>query len=166
MNRKGPAVASPRRLYALTVWAPWSSLIIEGWKPYEFRKWDYRLRRPDLVGQRIAIHAGARPVHNKEVLDLLERMNGKHSRVSEAARPFLVQLTLIPGLAPLAAVLGTAVLGEPIECRQLFSSGTLTYPDSDRVEHQAWAWPLRDIERFDVPVPARGAQGLWSWSNA
>jgi hypothetical protein len=152
-------------MYALTVWAPWSSLIIEGWKPYEFRGWDYRRRRPGLVGRRIAIHAGARPVRSKEVLDLLDRLDGKKSRVSEAARPFLVQLTLIPALAPLAAVLGTAVLGEPVECRTLFGSGVLTYPDSDRVEHQAWAWPLSQIERFPVPVPARGAQGFWHWSD-
>jgi hypothetical protein len=160
-------------MYALTVWAPWSSLIIEGWKSYEFRGWDYRRRRPDLVGRRIAIHAGARPVMLSEVEDLLARMNGKHSRVSEAARPFLVQLRRMIRerrrrryeLAPLAAVLGTAVIGTPIECRTLFGSGKLTYPDSDRVAQEAWAWPLSQIERFDVPVPARGAQGFWRWSE-
>jgi hypothetical protein len=152
-------------MYALTVWAPWSTLIIEGWKPYEFRGWDYRTRRRALVGQRIAIHAGARPVKRNEVLDLLDRLERKHSRVSEAAAPFLEKLHLSPGMVPLAAVLGTAVLGEPIECRQLFGSGALTYPDSDRIEHQAWAWPLSQIERFPVPVPARGAQGFWRWSG-
>jgi hypothetical protein len=161
-------------MYALTVWAPWSTLIIEGWKPYEFRGWDYRRHRPGLVGQRIAIHAGARPVKLSEVEDLLARMNGKHSRVSEAARPFLVRLTRMirerrrsrrSALAPLAAVLGTAVIGEPIECRTLFGSGVLTYPDSDRVAQQAWAWPLSDIERFPVPVPARGAQNFWHWPD-
>ena len=66
---------------------------------------------------------------------------------------------------PRAAVLGTAVLGTPIECCTLFGhDGVLTYPDSDRVEHQAWAWPLSQIERFPVPVPARGRQGFWRWS--
>ena len=152
-------------MYALTVWAPWSSLIIEGWKAYEFRGWDYRRRRPDLVGRRIAIHAGARPVKRRELEDLLDRLKRKQSRVSEAAVPFLEQLHLSPGLVPLAAVLGTAVLGKPIECRTLFGSGVLTYPDSDRVEHQAWAWPLSQIERFPVAVPARGAQGFWHWSD-
>jgi hypothetical protein len=160
-------------MYALTVWAPWSSLIIEGWKAYEFRGWDYRRRRPDLVGQRIAIHAGARPVKRRELEDLLDRLKRKQSRVSEAAVPFLEQLHLSPGLVPLAAVLGTAVLGTPIECRTLFGSGVLTpdqvrgglYPDSDRVEHQAWAWPLSEIRRFEIPKPARGMQGFWHWSD-
>jgi hypothetical protein len=152
-------------MYALTVWAPWSSLIIEGWKAYEFRGWDYRRRRPDLVGRRIAIHAGARPVKSREVADLLIRLERKKSRVSEAAVPFLEEVFVRPGLAPLAAVLGTAVIGEPIECRTLFGPGKLTYPDSDRMAPEAWAWPLSDIERFPVPVPARGAQGFWRWSD-
>ncbi len=148
-------------LYALTVWAPWSSLIVEGWKQYEFRRWDYRTRRPDLVGKRVAIHAGARPVKRNEVADLLSRLGRKESRVSEAAVPFLERLHLSPGMVPLAAILGTAVIGAPIECHTLFGPGVMTYPDSDRVEHQAWAWPLSEIERFPVPLPMRGAQGFW-----
>ena len=166
MNRKGPAVASPRRLYALTVWAPWSSLIIEGWKPYEFRKWDYRSRRPKLVGQRIAIHAGARPARRDEIADLLRRVVRKYSSVSEAAAPFLEKWHLAPSMLPLSAVLGTAVLGEPRRAHTLLSRDQVAAleADSQRIDHHMWAWPLRDIERFDVPVPARGAQGFWSWS--
>lgn len=29
-----------------------------------------------------------------------------------------------------------------------------------------WAWLLADIERVDPPIPARGAQGLWTWTPA
>ena len=44
---------------ALTIWQPWASLIAMGAKPYEFRGW----KPPkSLIGQRLAIHAGARPV--------------------------------------------------------------------------------------------------------
>ena len=34
---------------------------------------------------------------------------------------------------------------------------------SMRINHHMWAWPLTDIDRLDVTVPARGAQGFWSW---
>jgi hypothetical protein len=51
-------------------------------------------------------------------------------------------------LLPLGAVLGTAVIGKPQP------------PPSP--DHN-WAWPLADIEKFDVPVPARGMQGFWEW---
>jgi hypothetical protein len=27
-----------------------------------------------------------------------------------------------------------------------------------------WAWPLTDIEKFDVPVSACGQQGFWRWT--
>ena len=77
---------------ALTIWQPWASLIMAGAKPWEWRGW---APPRSLVGQRIAIHAGARKV--------------------------------------------------------------------GRLDHHKFAWPLTDIERFEPPVPARGAQGLWDW---
>ena len=55
---------------ALTIWQPWASLVMIGAKPYEFRRWDYRDRSPALEGQRIVIHAGARPIKEIEVDDI------------------------------------------------------------------------------------------------
>lgn len=52
----------PAAMKALTIWQPWASLVMIGAKPYEFRRWDYRERQSGLQGQRIVIHAGARPV--------------------------------------------------------------------------------------------------------
>lgn len=26
-----------------------------------------------------------------------------------------------------------------------------------------WCWILEDVQRFNPPIPARGAQGLWEW---
>lgn len=156
------AEAVPDSLAALTVWQPWASLIIEGWKPYEFRKWNYRTRHPGLVGQRIAIHAGARPVKRAEVHYLLNRLERKMSKVDEDAVPLLERVHLSPGILPLSAVLGTAVLGEPRRAHVLFGAGHAVAADSTRLDHHLWAWPLTDIERFNIPVPARGAQGFWS----
>jgi hypothetical protein len=155
-------------IYALTVWAPWSSLIIEGWKPYEFRRWDYRERRQDLVGKRIAIHAGARPARKDEIADLLSRVTRKYSSVSEAAAPYLEKWHLSPAILPLSAVLGTAILGEPRRAHTLLSRDQVAAIESDsqRIDHHMWAWPLSEIERFDVPVPARGAQGFWRFTDA
>jgi len=28
-----------------------------------------------------------------------------------------------------------------------------------------WAWPLSEIAAFESPIPARGAQGFWQWSD-
>jgi hypothetical protein len=153
-------------LPALTVWAPWSTLIIMGWKPYEFRKWDYRTRRRDLVGRRIAIHAGARPARKDEIADLLDRINRNHSMIDEMAVPFLEKWHVTPGMLHLSAVLGTAVLGEPRKAHTLLSPDQTSAAEADsmRIDHHIWAWPLTEIERFDIPVPARGAQGFWRFT--
>lgn len=149
---------------ALTIWQPWATLIIAGAKPYEFRRWDHRRRERALAGQRIVIHAGARPVRRDEVDDLLYRLardGGKGTGlVAPLAREVLARIH--SRSYPLASALGTAILGEPREASRLFAGDIA---DSDRVDHSIWAWPLTDIEPFEPPIPARGFQGFWIWNE-
>lgn len=63
---------------------------------------------------------------------------------------------------PLAAILGTAILRAPRRCTELFGG----QPDSDRIDHHMWAWPLTDIEPWMPAVPAKGAQGFWQWAGS
>lgn len=150
---------------ALTIYQPWASLIMIGAKPYEFRKWDYRARCPQVEGQRIVIHASARKVDPREVQELLfglwagEPMGLKR----EPARQLLVKIGFKPGdggpMLPVAHGLGTAILGRPRKASELFRGR----PDSDRIDHHVWAWPLTSIKPFEPPIPARGAQGFWTW---
>lgn len=167
---------------ALTIWQPWASLIMMGAKPFEFRGW----KPPSsLIGQRIAIHAGARPVKVFEVRALLASMRGDSRDTNpclhaEIAIPILErvdaafekspdtlfgtreQLTL-----PLSCVLGTAILGRPITGdRAAQQFGYDAGNDSDREGTFNWAWPLTDIEHFEPPVNVRGAQGLWDFTRS
>jgi ASCH domain-containing protein len=146
---------------ALTIWQPWASLIMIGAKPYEFRRWDYRARERGLEGQRIMIHAGARPVKLAEVEDIIDRMADRISSLrAEIAMPLLTRLRdahKCRGVVELSAALGTAVLGKPKHVAALFNSPA----DSDRIDHHMWAWPLADIKPFAAPVHCRGAQGFW-----
>lgn len=64
-------------------------------------------------------------------------------------------------ILPLGFALGTARLLRPRRCTELFGGG----PDSDRVDHHMWAWPLTDIHPFMPPIEARGAQGFWTWNG-
>lgn len=147
---------------ALTIWQPWASLIMIGAKPYEFRRWDYRNRERGVEGQRIVIHAGARAIRVEEVFDIRERLNGGDtSLIAEKARPLIERLLAAhrcQGILPLTMGLGTAILGTPRDVNRLFKA-----PDSDRIDHHMWAWPLTDIRPFEEPVPMRGAQGFWNW---
>jgi hypothetical protein len=153
-------------MMALTIWQPWASLIMMGAKPYEFRKWDFTDRSVNraLVGKRIVIHAGARRVKPSEVEDLLGRLDdGSSSVKANIARPLLERLRdayKCRGVVELAAGLGTAVLGKPRDVNALFK-----LPDSDRIHHHMFAWPLTDIKRWPEPIPSRGFQQFWHWPH-
>jgi hypothetical protein len=134
-----PPDPAPRWLPALTIWQPWATLII----------------------------AGARPVRRAEVEDLLARLRSDGEAwttglVVAPAAPLLERVHLAHGALPLSSILGTAVLGEPIRAGEITGLG-VPPADSDRVDQHVSGWPLRQIERFDIPTPARGAQGFWRW---
>lgn len=158
---------------AITIWQPWATLIVQGAKPYEFRGW----RPPrSLIGQRIAIHAGARPIRRDEVTVLLLQLRdpkryGQPCLHTPLAVPVLDIAHNNPKAAalPLSHIVATAILGEPKrgdECGAEFGIDGVSGAgnDSDRDDHFNWGWPLTDIEPLRPPVPARGAQGFWEWT--
>lgn len=151
---------------ALTIWQPWASLIMVGAKPHEFRRW--RCHK-NMIGQRIVIHAGARKIKPGEIFDLLERLEDPDEEtglVKELAWPILQRVARALSGAPIlptGAGLGTAVLGQPVKCTELYAD---QIADSDRIDQHMWAWPVTDIEPFDAPEPMRGAQGFWNWPTS
>jgi hypothetical protein len=152
-------------MLALTIWQPWASLIMAGAKPFEFRGWP---APAETMGTRIVIHAGARAIKPEDVLDLLNRLDdlkGGTGLVPDLARPILERVRDAhrnsPGL-PLASGLGTALLGRSRLVTDMFKGHVA---DSDRTTHHLWAWPLSVIRPFAHPIPARGAQGLWTWPH-
>lgn len=159
---------------ALTIWQPWASLIMAGAKPYEFRKW--RAHR-SLIGQRIVIHASAKKIDKPMASDLYHILTyrGASDEIAlAAAETCLIPEKALPILGaawmphraplPLAAGLGTAILGEPRLGTDIAEEfGVPRANDSDRDEHANWGWPLTDIEIWDEPIPMKGAQGFWNW---
>lgn len=152
-------------MMALTVYQPWASLIMIGAKPVEFRKWDFTERRDTkhLVGKRIVIHAGKRPVKPSEIEDLISRCEADDtSLIAEKALPLLYRLrdaSKCRGVVELSAALGTAIIGRPRRVDRLFQT-----PDSDRVDHHMYGWPLSEIQPWVPPQPCNGAQGFWPWT--
>ena len=154
---------------ALTIWQPWASLVMIGAKPYEFRRWNFadKPHLAKLIGRRITVHAGARPARPSELEDVLARINeGESALNADIARPFIVELLAARrrkevGGAPLAAALGTAILGEPRSCMELFRD---VIADSDRIDEHMYGWPLSDVQPFPEPIPANGAQGFWNYT--
>ena len=177
------------KLKALTIWQPWASLIIAGAKPFEFRSWPTPTW---MQGKRIVIHAGSRPIRRTEVEDLQRRLfdpafeqdrwtTGLHpdkaegilrrawlqsgnSRAKDQSHDLLFDGT---GAAfdplPLAAGLGTAILGAAINGFDACEIFGHRINDSDRSEHANFAWPLTEIDTWSEPITCKGAQGFWNW---
>lgn len=138
---------------ALTIWQPWASLIVEGFKPFEFRGWK---PPPSIIGQRIVLHAAVRPMKAGELAGIMEYVMNEYGRedgIKPDAYSLLEAVFRRTVELPMASGLGTAVLGAPV----------FTGHDEDGGER--YAWPMQQVEKWAKPIPARGAQGFWDWPS-
>ena len=149
-------------LRAFTVFQPWASLIVAGWKPYEFRSWP----APKwIIGKRIVIHASARPIRKKEVQGLLSAQIGGvfYGGLKPECIPLLEDVLMDRRTLPLSAGLGTARVGTPQRACDLWPDEFKGYSDSGPDEVSNWAWPMEEVQLFTPIVPTPGRQGLWKW---
>jgi hypothetical protein len=154
---------------ALTIFQPWCTLIVAGAKPWEWRGWP---APKAIVGQRIVLHASVRPMRLGEIDDMLTRIDDGESSLDAAiALPIVARVRdafhslsrhTAARMLPLAAGLGTAILGKPISATDWAKEHAPGF-DSDRLDHSKWAWPLTSIERWEPVRPARGMMGFWEW---
>ena len=120
----------------LTIKQPWTQLIVDGYKEYEFRSWQTKYRG------KILLHAGLNL--EKEVVDRFKDYN--------------LQYTL-------GAIIGEAELVDCIlvddkfneELRQI---NPVVYGKSNHVEK--YAWKLEKIVKYKKPIPCKGKLGLWN----
>lgn len=138
---------------AMTIWQPYASLIAAGVKRFETRSF-----RPPaaLIGQRIAIHAAARPCRTAEL--------------TTAANFLVLQRIGVPETLPRGVVVATAILDSvhraedirgTLSAEELAVGGWYGTPEKP----QRFGWLLRDVVKLDQPVPAKGKQGWWGWPS-
>lgn len=118
---------------ALTVRQPWASRILAG-RGAEHRSWP---PPPDLIGQRIAIHAATQ----------------LHAVATPADRAL-----------PRGAVLGTVrVVGVREWTRAEKRRDGIR--GREAMARPVYVWLLADPKPLPAPVPARGALRLWTWEG-
>ena len=125
-------------LKALTLHQPWASLIVEGRKTIETRGWGTSHRGL------LAIHAGL-----------------------TVDREFCAENGMDCERFARGAVLG---LVELVKCVSMTDRWIET---SVPIEQLKWgnfadgrvAWMLQLVERFEVPIPAKGMRLLWEWKR-
>ena len=148
---------------ALTLHQPWAQLMVWGFKNVETRSW---AAPRNLIGQRVAIHAGKRDPRptewSAEIQHIvLQRAGGSHSM-------------------PMGAVVATArliecmrVIGEPDDNGSVNCSGfgelggaleyeaTITADPYGDFSMGRWLWVFQDA-RGVKPVAINGRQGVWT----
>jgi len=121
----------------LTIKQPWASLIIEGYKEYEFRSWKTKYRG------KILIHAGLS----------LERNIDKNFKEYNLKHNF--------GCIIGEAELVDCILVDENFNNELRDNNPLVYGYSGHVEK--YAWELKNIKKYDEPIYVKGKLGLWNY---
>jgi hypothetical protein len=149
---------------AITLTAPYSWLVVAGFKKYETRSWATAHRGS------LAIHTaqGLGPVGGERgLLELCKRLYFREA---------LDLLNIDDPLArPRGVIDGTVEL---VDCRRMIEPSTEEQRPGfmpitrDPIERAfgywfagRWAWKLARATMFDQPIPAKGAQGLWNWEQ-
>ena len=123
----------------LTIRQPWASLIINGYKKYEFRSWKTNYRG------KLLIHAGTGTDKN-----MISRFNDYNLDYTNGA------------------IIGECELVDCILVDKEFSNelrmiDSNVYADSNYKEK--YAWKLENIIKYDEPIYCKGQLGLWNYDR-
>ena len=123
----------------LTIKEPWASLIINGYKKYEFRSWKTKYRG------KILIHAGMSL--EKDVAERFREYNLEYYKGAIIGEATIIDCILVD-----------AKFNE--ELRKI---NPLVYARSNHVE--TYAWKLENIKKYDKPIYIKGKLGLWNYEE-
>ena len=124
---------------ALTIKEPWATLIIDGYKKYEFRSWKTNYRG------KILIHAGM-----SEEKDMLKKFKDYNLNCSKGM------------------IIGEALLTDCILVTKEFEEELLKIDKTvyGRESHEmTYAWKLENVIKYDKPIPIKGKLGLWNYEK-
>ena len=121
----------------LTIREPWASLIVNGYKKYEFRSWKTNYRG------KILIHAGINI--EKNMLDRFKDYNLDYTK---------------------GAIIGEAEIVDCILVDKEFNDdlrdkNPIVYGRSNHTE--TYAWKLDNVKKYDKIIYTKGKLGLWNY---
>ena len=124
---------------ALTIKEPWASLIIEGYKKYEFRSWKTKYRG------KILVHAGL-----SVEKDMLKRFKD-------------YEIDVKPGYIIGEVTITDCILVDEKFNKELRDIDPVVYGRSNHVEN--YAWKIENVIKYDEPIPCKGKLGLWNYEE-
>lgn len=129
---------------ALTLWPEWAYAVQKLGKDGENRTWPLW---ESLIGKPIAIHAGMAGVHAQPGSQRWAQLRAFHDTMTAFGRPT-------------SATSAESIRGHIVA---VVTCGTPTQHSPSRwaANDGQWFWPFTSIRALPVPIPCRGAQGLW-----
>lgn len=129
---------------ALSIQQPWATLIVLGVKRFETRRWHTDYRGPLAIHAARTFPAKSRLLcHTPPIRDILR----------EAGINDWLDL-------PVGVVIGTVELAGCTRVEELPALRGLDQALGDFAPGR-WAWELRDPERWQAPIPAKGQLGVF-----
>jgi hypothetical protein len=139
---------------ALTLHEPYASLIAYGWKEVETRDWYTSYRGP------LAIHAGLSKPDPRELSHVTFALGHRSFEVPPLTFGAVVCVCqLVACLPAQLAEYKAKQLKEWFEPKRGWEIERLF----GNYGSGRWAWILRDVQRLDRPLAARGLRKLWNW---
>ena len=121
----------------LTIREPWASLIVNGYKKYEFRSWKTNYRG------KILIHTSS--IIDKDMLDRFKDYN----------------LDYVTGAIIGEAEIVDCILIDKDFNDKLRSDNPVVYGNSNYVE--TYAWKLDNVKKYDKVIYTKGKLGIWNY---
>ncbi len=132
---------------ALSLTQPWATLVAIGAKRYETRGWSTPYRGPVAIHAAKAMPRWALDAYLREPFYNETLVPAGYSSSSRLPRGEVVALAVVSDVLPAH----TVVIGANEHSFGDFSRGR-------------YAWRLEHVVQLPVPIPARGALGLWEWT--
>lgn len=121
----------------LTIREPWCSLIIEGYKKYEFRDWKTNYRGKILLHSAMSLE--------KDMLNRFKDYDIKYTCGAIIGEACLVDCVLVDNKF----------------LDKLRKINPIVYGKSNHVEK--YAWKLENVIKYDKPIYCKGKLGLWDY---
>lgn len=124
----------------ITIKQPWATLIVEGYKRFEFRSWKTNYRGD------ILIHAGKGI--DKEAMERLKKY--------------------LPDEIPIGKIIGKATLTDCVPMSKDFADMLSKENNDIYTTHsfsRNYGFKLENVEKLDNPIEIRGQLGLWNYNN-
>lgn len=138
----------------ISVWQPFASLLVEGYKIFETRTWP---APQSLIGQPLGIAATKSIVPGQKEFIADETFRGFYDRLGW---PKLIDM-------PRGCLLGSVTL----DSVELMTEELMDDVSAEEQAYGHWtlgnyAWRCTNPVKFDTPIPIVGKQGLYTWEPA